>query len=414
MDPPPPSSRSWSIYGRSEITQRYEILERIGYGAYADVYRARRRSDGVVVALKEVHDHDSSFREIDALQILQDAPHVVDLLEYFWQDDKDAVLVLEFVPTDLASVICDAKRGGGIAVGEVKRCMLQILRGVGACHRNAVVHRDLKPSNLLISAEGVLKLADFGQVSSGIPSQVVVTSCQGYFRKLDLSQRTVVRINKVQRMRHGYHNSLQRCRRETSHGQMDPKTRLLSINEDEYLRELDGLKANYAMEDTDKEMSLQDCDASCLATCSTGDVEDDPFKGSYTYEFLEVEEDDESGALTPGISDIDQLGKIISVLGGLTEETWTGCSKLPDYNKIFFSKVDNPIGLEACLQNRSAAEVNLVRRLLCYDPASRVSAVDLLQDRYFAEEPLPAPVDELRVPSIKDGHDESSPGEWAD
>lgn len=229
------------------------------------------------------------------------------------------------------------------------------------------------------------------------------------------------------------------------------------ISEDEYLQELDGLKAKYAMEDTDKEMSLQDCDASCLATCSTGDVEDDPFKGSYTYEVEEVNEKDESGALTscvgtrwfrapellygstnygleidlwsigcifaellsleplfPGTSDIDQLGKIISILGDLTEETWTGCSKLPDYNKIFFRKVENPIGLEACLQNQSAAEVNLVRRLLCYDPASRVSAMELLQDRYFAEEPLPVPPDESRVPSTKYGHDESSPGEWAD
>lgn len=164
MDPPPP--KSWSIHTRPEIIQKYEILERVGSGAYSDVYRARRLSDNLIVALKEVHDYQSAYREIEALQILHNSPNVVVLHEYFLREDEDAVLVLEFLRTDLASVIKDAKKreGGGIGVGELKRWMLQILSGVDACHRNMIVHRDLKPSNLLISDEGVLKLADFGQV----------------------------------------------------------------------------------------------------------------------------------------------------------------------------------------------------------------------------------------------------------
>lgn len=166
MDAPPfHSSRSWSIYGRSEITEHYEILERIGSGAYSDVYRGRRLSDGLVVALKEIHDYQSSFREIEALQILRHAPNVVDLIEYFWQEDEDAVLVLEYLHTGLTAVIRDGKKAGGLPTGEVKQWMLQILTGVDACHRNSVVHRDLKPSNLLISTDGVLKLVDFGQVA---------------------------------------------------------------------------------------------------------------------------------------------------------------------------------------------------------------------------------------------------------
>lgn len=75
------------------------------------------------------------------------------------------MLVLEFLRTDLATVIKEAKKQpGGLTVGEIKRWMIQILCGVDACHRNMIVHRDLKPSNLLISEDGVLKLADFGQV----------------------------------------------------------------------------------------------------------------------------------------------------------------------------------------------------------------------------------------------------------
>lgn len=166
MDPP---TKSWSIHTRPEITSQYEILEHIGSGSYSDVYRGSRISDGRIVALKEVHDHQSASREIDALRILRGSENVVFMHEFFWREDEDAVIVLEFLKNDLATVIKEAGGGGGggsegLAVGEVKGWMVQILSGVHACHRNMIVHRDLKPENFLISDDGVLKLADFGQV----------------------------------------------------------------------------------------------------------------------------------------------------------------------------------------------------------------------------------------------------------
>lgn len=161
-----PLVKSWSIHTRKEITVKYEIFNRIGAGAYSDVYKARRRSDSVTVALKEIHDYQSACREIEALQTLQHCPNVVVLHEYFWREDEDAVLVLEYLPTDLDCLIREAKKWeNGLSFGEIKRWMMQILSGVDACHRNSIVHRDLKPSNLLISSDGILKLADFGQVS---------------------------------------------------------------------------------------------------------------------------------------------------------------------------------------------------------------------------------------------------------
>ncbi|URE44997.1 Cyclin-dependent kinase [Musa troglodytarum] len=449
MDSSPPqqmpsqaSSRSWSIYGRGEIIQRYEILGRIGSGAYADVYRGRRRSDGLVVALKEIHDYRSSFREIEALQALRGTPNVVDLIEYFWQDDEeDAVLVLEFLPADLCAVIREAKRGGaGIAVGEVKQWMLQILRGVEACHRSSVVHRDLKPSNLLISADGVLKLADFGQ--SMMLQETRLTS-------LDINPENETWIQQQPTIQHEGNVSWPEDPRPENQNMPGPR----HVNEDDYMKDLYGMRAKNMMYDSDKDMSLQDGDASCLATCSTGDIEVDPLKGSYTYDEAQDDMVDESGALTscvgtrcfrapellygstsygqevdlwslgcifaellrldplfPGTSDVDQLSKIISVLGDLTEETWSGCLDLPDYNKISFGKVDSPIGLEACLPDRSAAEVDLVRRLLGYNPAARATAAELLRDSYFAEEPLPVPASDLKIPT-KEDNNESSPGE---
>ncbi|KAH9308151.1 hypothetical protein KI387_036062, partial [Taxus chinensis] len=157
---------SWSLHGNKDITSRYEILERVGSGTYSDVYRGRRKEDGLIVALKEIHDYQSSLREIEALQRLRLAgcPNVVWLYEWFWRVNEDAVLVLEFLRSDLYSVIRYAKKDGkGIPEGQVKAWMIQVLQGVADCHANCVVHRDLKPSNLLIAADGVLKVADFGQ-----------------------------------------------------------------------------------------------------------------------------------------------------------------------------------------------------------------------------------------------------------
>lgn len=166
---------SWSIYGRADVTSRYEVLGPAGSGAYADVYRGRRRSDGAAVALKEVHDVVSARREAEALLAIPPSPNVIALIDHFpGGDGDDDVLVLEWLPLDLAAVVREARKRaggaegegrGGIPASQLKRWMMQVLEGVAACHRAGVLHRDLKPENLLISEDGVLKVADFGQVN---------------------------------------------------------------------------------------------------------------------------------------------------------------------------------------------------------------------------------------------------------
>lgn len=208
----------------------------------------------------------------------------------------------------------------------------------------------------------------------------------------------------------------------------------------------------------DENVSSKDGETSCVATCCTTDVDDDIFKGQEIYGSYESKEIDDSGELTscvgtrwfrapellygstsygheidlwslgcifaellnpeplfPGTSDIDQLSKIINTLGDVTEATWPGCSKLPDYGKISFKPIENPHGLETHLPNRTTMEVNIIKKLICYNPIDRVSAKQLLQDMYFTEDPLPVPLAELNVPIKTNDHrdgEEDSVGDW--
>ncbi|CAH9102894.1 unnamed protein product [Cuscuta epithymum] len=426
MDSPP--VKSWSIYSRKEITSKYEIFERVGSGAYSDVYRARRRSDSLIVALKEIHDNQSSLREIEAIQALQDWPNVIILHEFFWSEDEDAVLVLEYLPADLGDVIRAAKKNweNGLSVGEIKRWMVQILSAVDACHRNYIVHRDLKPSNLLISDDGLLKLADFGQARMLLPP-------------------TLAAVHEDAHPPNG-----------STLAQTKPPESIAVIGDTDKLRQRLG--------DIDKEYSMPDGNTCCLATCTNSDLEGDYDSSKSCAYIYEVEGEGGGGdivapltscvgtrwfrapellygsiqygpeidmwslgcifaellslePLFPGTSDIDQLGRIFSVLGDFSEEVWPGCVHLPDYNIISFNKVEKPIGLEGCLVNRSPDEILLVKKLLCYDPAGRGTAMELLlHDKYLNEEPLPVAVSELRVPpKCSDDDDDEDPlGDYRD
>jgi len=145
--------------GNPELFSRYDVLERIGEGTFGEVYKGRRKVDGLIVAMKETRDPQCSSRELEALMVLAH-PNVVKLIEYFLQG-PNLVLVLEYLPTDLAQVIQESERP--LRESEIKGWMLQILAGVAACHRASILHRDLKPSNMLVGADGSLKVADFGQ-----------------------------------------------------------------------------------------------------------------------------------------------------------------------------------------------------------------------------------------------------------
>jgi len=158
--------------GGSRNVEVYEKVEQVGEGTYGQVYKAKNKETGEIVALKRVRmDNEkegfpvTAIREIKILKVLNHK-NVVQLKEIVtskaseYNHGKGSIyMVMEFSDHDLTG-LTDA--GTRFTTPQIKCYMKQLLEGLAYCHKNRVLHRDIKGSNLLINNEGQLKLADFG------------------------------------------------------------------------------------------------------------------------------------------------------------------------------------------------------------------------------------------------------------
>ncbi|KAK1361289.1 putative serine/threonine-protein kinase [Heracleum sosnowskyi] len=145
----------------------YDKLDKIGQGTYSNVYKARDRDTGKIVALKKVRFDTSEpesvkfmAREIRILRML-DHPNIVKLEGLATSRMQYSIyLVFDFMVTDLSRIVC--RPNERLSEPQVKCYMNQLLAGLQHCHERGILHRDIKGSNLLIDRSGMLKIADFG------------------------------------------------------------------------------------------------------------------------------------------------------------------------------------------------------------------------------------------------------------
>ncbi|XP_023223113.1 cyclin-dependent kinase 9-like [Centruroides sculpturatus] len=155
-----------------EVT-KYEKIAKIGQGTFGEVFKACHRQSRKMVALKKVLMENekegfpiTALREIKILQLLKHE-NVVSLLEIcrtrassFNRFKATFYLVFDFCEHDLAGLLSNVNVK--FSLGEIKKVMQQLLNGLYFIHSNKILHRDMKAANILITKNGVLKLADFG------------------------------------------------------------------------------------------------------------------------------------------------------------------------------------------------------------------------------------------------------------
>jgi serine/threonine protein kinase len=151
-----------------EVAGRYTLSRRLGAGGMSTVFLARDEVLERPVAVKLLAEHlaeDDAFvarfrREALAAARLQHQ-NIVQVFDS-GEDPESArhFIVMEFVDGPSTAEVLREQRQ--LAVDETVRIMRDACHGLEYAHRAGVVHRDVKPGNLLLSADGLLKLADFG------------------------------------------------------------------------------------------------------------------------------------------------------------------------------------------------------------------------------------------------------------
>jgi eukaryotic-like serine/threonine-protein kinase len=145
----------------------YEIVEELAVGGMGAVYRAVR-ADGQYkqqVALKIVRSElgveftTTRFRNERQILASLNHPNIARLLDGGTTEEGVAYFVMEFVEGQRIDTCCDARK---LSTTDRLALFLQVCSAVQYAHQRLIIHRDIKPDNILVTAEGVPKLLDFG------------------------------------------------------------------------------------------------------------------------------------------------------------------------------------------------------------------------------------------------------------
>ena len=156
------------------LDNRYEILERIGVGGMAVVYKARCHRLNRLVAvkiLKEELAQDAEFRrrfhdESQAVAMLSH-PNIVAVYDVSRSSELDYI-VMELIDGITLKQYMQ-KKGGKLSWREALHFITQIMKALSHAHGRGIIHRDIKPHNMMVLRDGSLKVADFGSPGHADP-----------------------------------------------------------------------------------------------------------------------------------------------------------------------------------------------------------------------------------------------------
>ncbi|KAF7128625.1 hypothetical protein CNMCM5793_003413 [Aspergillus hiratsukae] len=322
----------------------FEFLGKLGEGTFGEVYKARSKKDGSIVALKKILMHNekdgfpiTALREIKLLKMLSHR-NILQLKEMAVERSKgdgrkkpSMYMVTPYMEHDLSGLL--ENPAVNFTEPQIKCYMLQLLEGLKYLHGNRILHRDMKAANLLISNNGILQIADFG-LARPYDEPPPQPGKGGGEAKRDYTTLVVTRWYRPPEL-------LLQLRRYTT----------------------------------------------AIDMWGVGCVFGEMFKGK---------------PILAGSSDLNQAQLIFNLVGTPTEENMPGWSALPGCEgvKSFGYK---PGSLREVFRDQSPTAISLLGELLKLDWRKRINAIDAINHPYFSSPPLPARPGEL--PSFEDSHE---------
>ena len=153
-----PRTRDPTNLTERAVSQRYDIIDKVGSGSEGVVFKAWHRETNKVVAVKAIHHSDgvSINAELDVMRTARH-PSIPQLLQVS-REKKSILITTDFCEHgDIASVM-----SGPLPAPAALFIMRDVLSALAAMHRQGYAHRDVKPQNILLHADGTVRLADFG------------------------------------------------------------------------------------------------------------------------------------------------------------------------------------------------------------------------------------------------------------
>ncbi|KAK9453065.1 kinase-like domain-containing protein [Dipodascopsis uninucleata] len=315
-------SKYEGFMGKSISIDNFERLNRLGEGTYGVVYRARDKRNDSIVALKLMRTRShgdgiplTALREITLLRSLRhrNVLKVLDVAVDLYKLDE-VYMILEYAEQDMAYLIDHGY--AKFTASEVKCIFMQFFEGLEYIHGQGIIHRDIKMSNILLSAKGIVKIADFGLARSHIDRPMSPNVVTIWYRSPELL-----------------------------------------FGSPRYTQAVD--------------MWASGCVVGELVLLTP---------------------------LLPGNSEEQQVDLIVDLLGTPTERIWPGFRTLP-LIRHYRIPDSQPSTLSKVLRGQTAAMLEMVNKLLTYDPEMRISAENALQLPYFTREE-PAPQDPSLLPTF--------------
>lgn len=155
------------------LNNRYQLIERVGIGGMAEVYRAHDTVLDRVVAVKVMlpqyaadQTFQARFRQEAASAAKLQSPYIVSIYDWGLDAESDTYyIVMEFLKgTDLKTAI---KERGAINQRKAAEIGSQVAQALQVAHEGGIIHRDIKPQNIMIQPDGNIKVMDFGIARAG-------------------------------------------------------------------------------------------------------------------------------------------------------------------------------------------------------------------------------------------------------